>query len=207
MSKLTRVLVRVRAPAVGGLAILLTLGVIGGAALAEFHKGTPERIAALVGAVLASPQGPAVATVGGLQITRQRIELEVAVRSAQGVSATRARILDALIDEFVVLSEAQRRGIRASDADVAAFVAEQKAIADADPERGAYRYAAALGVAGSAVWSHPQFVTTWREMLTYGALKRSVLGPVTFEILRAKEAQWAGFVAELRAKTEIRRFE
>lgn len=68
-----------------------------------------------------------------------------------------------------------------------------------------YRYAEALGVTESAVWSHPHFVGTWREMLTYGALKRSVLGPVTQETLTAKEAEWARYVDGLRANTQIER--
>jgi len=208
LHKLPRIPTWLRRPAVSILAALLMIGVIGsGLALAGAPTGAPERMATLVRSVLASSDTAPAATANGLAITRQRLNLEVAVRSAQGVDATRAQILDDLINEFVVLSDATRRGITVSDAELAAFIEQQRAIADADPQHEVYRYASALGVAQNDVWSYPFFVSNWRAALTYGAVKHTVLGDVTQKTLNAKEAEWNTYVAGLRAQADIRRFQ
>ena len=193
---------------VASLAALLVVGGIATtAAFAQGPEGLPERIAAIVRGFLGAQDGRVAATVNGRPITVDRLELEVSLRNAQGINVTRADTLETLISDAVVFNEAERRGIKVSDSELASFVADQKALADADPERQVYRYAAALGLSETTVWTHPPFVQTWREALTYGALKRSVLGTVSQETLAAKEAEWATYLKSLRARAEIRRFE
>lgn len=91
---------------VATLAIIVAMAAAtGGVALAELKRGSPERIAALVKQAMGTSESVA-ARVGDLEITTQRIELEAAVRKAQGDTVNRDRILAVLIDDFVVLNEA-----------------------------------------------------------------------------------------------------
>src|SRR4051812_4808280 len=189
------------------LALLLVVGLSETIALAQAPEGLPERIATIFRAFLGAPAGHVIATVNGRAITDERLDLEVQLRTAQGVVVTRAQVLDALIDDSVVLSEADRRGITVSDDELRTFIAEQKAMAATDPQRQFYRYTEALGVADADAWSYPPFVQGWREMLTYGALKRVVLGPVTQDTVAVKEIEWNAFVNGLRARADIRRFQ
>lgn len=151
--------------------------------------------------------GPVVATVNGLGISQRRLDFEVAGLEANGQAASPAAALESLVQRFAVLTEAQRRGITVSTADIQEFAREQRAIADADPNRTIHGYAATLGIGYDAIWRHPLVVAAWREQLTIGALKQSVTASVPGDMsngdVAAKEAHWRGFVQDLRAKAVV----
>lgn len=188
------------------LAATLGFGALIGATSSALGLGNtqPERFGLAIKEVLGrSGDGATVAVVNGSSISQRQLDVEIVTRQFNGQPSDRASALDSLITEEVILSEAARQGITVSDNELNAVVQSQRQLADQDPDRHFYGYAAGLGQTDATIWSYRPLLDEWRRHMVIGKLKHSVLGDVTQKTLDAKEADWAAYVAGLRAKATV----
>lgn len=191
------------------ISVLATLLCAGGLALASsgaFGLGNTrsEQFGLAVSQILArANDGATVAQVNGLAISQRHLDIAITTRRFNGQSTDRATVLQTLITEQLVLSEALRQGITVSGAELNAFVATQRDAANQDADRHFYGYAAGLGQSETSIWSYRPLLEEWRRHLVIGKLKHAILGDVTQQTLNAKEAQWATYVAGLRASGQV----
>lgn len=153
--------------------------------------------------LMQTSDGGAVALVNGAGITQRELDIETVTRQFSGKPVDRSAALQSLINLHVASAEAARRGITVSDKELGTFVTEQRSIADQDPDRHFYRYAAGLGQSEASIWSYTPLLDEWRRHMVVAKLKHSVRGEVTEKTVDAKEAEWATYVQGLRAQAEV----
>lgn len=187
----------------GALLFAAVLTVGSGSAIG-LGNGVPEQFGTAVRRILDRPSdGPTVALVDGTAISQRRLDLEIITRQFSGQPSDPSSALQGLITQQVVLNQAARQGILVSDPELNAFVTTQRDLANQDPERHFYGYAAGLGQTETSIWRYQPLIDAWRQQMVVGKLKRAVLGEVTQQTLAAKEAQWATYVDGLRTTAQV----
>jgi hypothetical protein len=168
------------------------------------RNSAPEQFGRAMQQIMNRPDDArTVALVDTIAISQRELDIEITARQFGGRSTDRTTALESLIEHRLLLAEALSQGIAVSDGELGAFVATQREVADQDPQRNFYGYAAALGLTEISIWSYRPLLEAWRRHLVIGKLKAAVLGEVTQDTVRAKEAQWATYIDDLRVKAQV----
>lgn len=185
-------------------AILGAVLVIGTSYANALGSGAYEQFGVAVRDIISRPSdGSVLATVNGVKITQRQLDFVLNARHFSGLSTSPNDALETAINNTLVLIEAQKDGISTSDADLASFIAAQRRLANQDPDRSFYRYAVALGLDETTIWSYRPLLDEWRKWLTVGKFRHAVVGDITQTNAQAKNAEWAAYLATLRRNAVI----
>lgn len=155
-----------------------------------------------------------IARVNGKPITKERYDShtasQVPANQQLGLPApSKKDIINLLAKGILVQEEARKKGIKVSDAEVQAFIDEQRRMAKKLPEEERRSYLEVLkgrGLTEDEYWSSKETFEGFRRILTEGKVMDQFIGQAdTQEEMEKAQEQYFAYLEDLlkKAKVEI----